>query len=142
MANALFVARLGDMEQARSLAILGTSLDGGSTEWVEPFFAALAEPEKRDLALAAIDDIAANAEIELQVEATLRMILGDIDGALAVSREIVTPGAALETELFFLPEFEPLRRRPEFLELMDTLGVTDYWEEAGCVWQDLQVECD
>lgn len=142
LANALFVARRGDLEQSRDLAITGMSLDGGSTEWIEPFFAALADPEKRDVAIAAIDDVAANAEIELQVEATLRMILGDVDGALAVSREIVTPSAALETELFFLPEFEPLRQRPEFLELMGALGVTDYWQEAGCVWEDLQVECD
>ncbi|MGI9272058.1 MAG: winged helix-turn-helix domain-containing tetratricopeptide repeat protein [Woeseiaceae bacterium] len=142
LANALLVARLGDMEEAQDLAITGVLLDGGSTNWVGPFFAALAEPAKRDLALAAIDDAAANAEVELQVEATLRMLLGDVDGALAVSRKIVTPSAALETELFFLPEFEPLRQRPEFLELMDTIGVTDYWEEAGCVWEDLEVECD
>ena len=69
------------------------------------------------------------------------MILGDTDGALEVARILVQPGKTFETELLFLPEFRPLWQRPEFLELMDTLGVTDYWAQAGCVWQDLAVQC-
>jgi hypothetical protein len=43
--------------------------------------------------------------------------------------------------MLFLPEFRPMQQRPEFLELMDLLGVTGYWREAGCKWQDLVVVC-
>ena len=48
----------------------------------------------------------------------------------------------LGLDLLFLPEFMPLRERPEFLELMDTLGVTDYWEQTGCAWENLTVQCN
>ena len=141
LTNALFLARQGKMEQARSLAVAGMSLNGGSTDWVEPFFAAQADPAQRPAALSAIDDVSSRGEIDLQVEATLRVMLGDTDGALAVAREIAKPGESLEIELLFLPEFMPLRERPEFLELMESLGITEYWEEVGCVWKDLAVEC-
>jgi hypothetical protein len=69
------------------------------------------------------------------------MIMGDTDGALEVVWKLVEPGQTLEIDLLFLPEFLPLRRRPEFIELMDAIGVTDYWAQAGCVWQDLLVQC-
>lgn len=69
------------------------------------------------------------------------MMLGDTDGSLRVARMLVQPGELFEMEMLFLPEFIPLQRRPEFLELMQTLGVTDYWKSAGCVWQDFKVRC-
>jgi len=71
----------------------------------------------------------------------LRVMLGDTDGALRVARMLVQPGEAFEMDLLFLPEFMPLRERPEFLELMGTLGVTEYWDEVGCVWKNLAVKC-
>jgi DNA-binding winged helix-turn-helix (wHTH) protein/TolB-like protein/Tfp pilus assembly protein PilF len=141
LTNALFVARQGDMESARSLAVAGMSHDSISTDWMTPFFAALADPEQRLAALEALNEAAGDGSIDLQIEATLRMMLDDVDGALSVARELIKPGWALETELFFLPEFEALRQRPEFLELMDSIGVTAYWKEVGCIWRDFAVDC-
>ena len=141
LSNALFLAREGKMEQARELVEAGMSLNGGTTIWVEPFFAALANPAQRSTALAVVDDVSSRSEIDLQVEATLRVMLGDTDGALTVARELAKPGESMEIELLFLPEFMPLREHPEFLELMESLGITDYWAEVGCVWKDQAVEC-
>jgi len=141
LANALFLARQGKMEQARDLTNAGILMGGGTTDWVDSVFAALGDPALREQALAAVDKASAEGRLILQIEVILRMMLGDTDGALAVARMLVQPGAAFEMELLFLPEFLPLRRRPEFLELMDALGVTEYWAQAGCVWQDLVVQC-
>lgn len=142
LAYALFLARQGETERARSLTNAGVLARGGTTDWIDPVFAALADPAERGSALAALDDAAARNQLNPQIEVTLRMMLSDVDGALRVARMLVQPGEAFEMDLLFLPEFIPLRMRPEFLELMDTLGVTEYWEQAGCVWESLEVHCD
>ena len=141
-ANSLHYLRLGENTAARDLAGMGVAIGGGSSDWVDPVFDAFADPSRTQAALSALDQAAANKEVGLQVGVTARVILGDIEGALEIARYLVRPGQAFETELLFLPEFMPLRERPEFLELMATLGVTDYWEQAGCVWKDLAVECN
>jgi tetratricopeptide (TPR) repeat protein len=141
LAKALALARQGKAGQARDLTNAGISIGGGTTDWIDPVFAALADPGRRDVALAALDLAASDERINPQVEVTVRMMLGDTDGALTVARMLVQPGQTFEMELLFLPEFMPLRERPEFLELMEAMGVTDYWEEVGCVWENLAVVC-
>ena len=69
------------------------------------------------------------------------MLLGDTEGALRVARTLVRPGEIYETEFLFLREFTPLWERPEFLELMGALGISDYWQQVGCEWQDFAVTC-
>lgn len=141
LAHGLLLVRQGKTEQARKMVSAGVLRGGGTTDWVEPVFAALVDPAQRDPALAAIKRASVDGQLNPQIDATLRMILGDTDGALEVARILVQPGKTFETDLLFLPEFRPLWQRPEFLELMGTLGVTDYWAQAGCVWQDLAVQC-
>ena len=141
-ANSLHFLRLGEIAKARNMAGMGVAIGGGSGDWVDPVFDAFTDPSRTDAALSALDQAAANNEVELQVGVIARVILGDIEGALRIARYLVLPGQAFETELLFLPEFMPLQERPEFLELMVTLGVTDYWEQAGCVWENLAVECN
>lgn len=141
LANGLYLTRLGRFEEARVLVNRGIRMRGGSPDWIDPFFAALADSTKREAALAVATEASAKGQINPQIEVTLRMMLGDTDGAMAVARKLVQPGEIFEMDLLFLPEFLPLRERPEFLELMTTLGVTDYWKEVGCVWRDLSVHC-
>jgi hypothetical protein len=44
-------------------------------------------------------------------------------------------------DLLFLPELRSLRERPEFLDMMEQLGIREYWDAAGCAWQGTVVEC-
>ncbi len=141
-ANSLHYLRLGENAAARNMAGMGVAIGGGSSDWVDPVFDAFADASRTEAALSALDQAAANKEVGLQVEVIVRVILGDAEGALRIARYLVRPGQAFETELLFLPEFMELRERPEFLELMATLGVTEYWEQAGCVWKNLAVECN
>jgi DNA-binding winged helix-turn-helix (wHTH) protein/TolB-like protein/Tfp pilus assembly protein PilF len=141
-ANALLLLRRGDVDGARELTSVGVEISDGSGEWLAPVFEAFADPALTATALAELDRAAADNDVELQVEVTARMILGDVDGALRVARYLARPGQAFETELLFLPEFRQLRERPEFLELMSDLGVTEYWQRSGCIWKNLNVECN
>ncbi len=141
-ANALYLLRLGDVAGARTLAREGATVGDGSDDWVDPVFDAFLDPSRAGAAFAALDQAAAKDELDRQVDVVVRIILNDVEGALRVARYLVEPGQAFETELLFLPEFMPLRERPEFLELMETLGITDYWEQSGCVWEDLTVQCN
>ena len=141
LANALYLYRQGKINDARRLTVAGVTAGGGSTDWVDPVFAALDDPTRIDAALSALDQVAVDEQIQVQVEVTLRTMLGDIDGALRVAEQLVQPGATFETDLLFMHEFAPLRQRPEFLELMAALGVTDYWQQAGCQWKDFAVDC-
>ena len=47
-----------------------------------------------------------------------------------------------EVELLFLDEFRILREHEEFPRLLDALGLTEYWQSAGCTWADQKVTCD
>lgn len=141
LAHGLALARQGNLAEARPFINSGVIARDGSTDWIDPAFAALADPAKRPEALAVVDELSAQGRIYPQIEVTLRMMLGDTDGALRVARMLVQPGLLFEMEMLFLPEFRPLQERPEFLELMDALGVADYWLQAGCEWRDLAVVC-
>jgi Tfp pilus assembly protein PilF len=141
LANGLALARQGSLDEARHFIEAGVVARGGSVEWIDSSFAALADPAKRASALAVVDEVAGRGELYPQIEVTLRMMLGDVEGSLRVARLLVRPGELFEMEMLFLPEFIPLQQRPEFLELMTLLGVTEYWKETGCAWRNLTVDC-
>ena len=52
------------------------------------------------------------------------------------------PGETFSMEILYIDELTPLRQHPDFEQLLDTLGVTDYWRERGCVRDDGRVSCN
>jgi hypothetical protein len=51
-------------------------------------------------------------------------------------------GAIYEQETIFLDEFDILREHDQFPQLLQALGLTDYWSSIGCRWHEDQVVCD
>ena len=47
-----------------------------------------------------------------------------------------------EMDLLFIPEVAPLRERADFADLLDALGIADYWLERGCSWTVNGAVCD
>lgn len=139
--NALVLARQGDFDGAEQLLTEAVLMAGGPTNWIPQALDGLRDPEQRATGLATLDRAAEDRAIDQQIELTLRSMLGDTEGALRVATLLVRPDITLEMDLLFLPELEQLQRRPEFLGLLGNLGITDYWEEVGCVWQDFAVRC-
>ena len=144
MAYALFLFRTGQIEKSRLMALASVTRESSDTSWINPVFDALVErsPEAAHAALAAINASYESGEIVPHVVILVRAMLGDVEGAMAIARTLDNPGETFSMELLFIDELEPLRRHPDFMPLMDSLGVTDYWRDAGCRWEDDEVRCD
>jgi TolB-like protein/Tfp pilus assembly protein PilF len=138
---ALMLMRQGRLDEAFKLARTGAAVNGGSNDWVEPLFAALQDRSQAQAAIAAMDEVTRAGELDARVNMALRVFLGDVDGAMRVAKELAGPGMHRPMDMLFLPELRPLREHPEFFELMEMLGVKQYWDEKGCVWLDDSVSC-
>ena len=138
LAYAFLLSRDGDIELARNVATIGMELAGDDTSWIGPVFDAFADPEKIPEALEALESASASA----QVEFTARTLFGDVDGAMEIARQLEQPGEIFEMDLLFVPELKAIRDHPEFMPLMERLGVTGYWRKNGCVFQNDQVSCE
>jgi hypothetical protein len=60
---------------------------------------------------------------------------------MQVARRLETEGEVFEAELLFIPQFQQLREHPYFPALMDAIGLTEYWNNVGCRWQQHALHC-
>ena len=141
MGYSLFLVRQGRYEEASALVMDAFEVDGTSPDWIEPVFVALSGASPPSVGLAIVDEAAAQGKIPEQGEFIVRMLLGDLDGAMSVARLLENTGEVFEMDLLYIPETKPLRDHPEFMELMQSLGITEYWYERGCAWTDAGVDC-
>ena len=141
LGQALLQVREGNFEEAARLASDGISLSEGSTDWIEPLFAAMRDPSARDDALVSIEEAFNNSRVEPRLEIIARTMLRDIDGAMGVAMALAESGETFEMDILFIPELRPFREHPQFLELMQSLGVLSYWEEKQCTWKYDRVNC-
>jgi hypothetical protein len=91
--------------------------------------------------LLALNKASSDGTIPTEAEVTARVILGDIDGAMAVARRLEEPGEVFAMDLLFTPEFQALREHPGFMPLLERLGVVDYWLKAGCTFDGQKATC-
>jgi DNA-binding winged helix-turn-helix (wHTH) protein/TolB-like protein len=142
MGYALFLFREGRSAQAYDSARDAAQMAGDSEDWIDPVFAALDDETHRAGAVAAVDEAASQNGISRQFEFIVRTVLGDLDGAMSVARLLESEGEVFEMDLLFIPEVQPLREHPDFGELLDTLGITEYWRTRGCTWTGASVVCE
>jgi DNA-binding winged helix-turn-helix (wHTH) protein/tetratricopeptide (TPR) repeat protein len=141
LGSALLLMDLEQYEEAEELALAGSLAENVPTDWVEPIFAAFADRTKSERAFDVLDRKWADETLPPEIILIARTVLGDIDGAMEIARLLELPGEAFEMDLLFIPELEPLRKHPDFIPLMQNLGVVAYWESVGCVWEVSQVRC-
>ena len=55
--------------------------------------------------------------------------------------ELAESGQFYEMDFLFLEELESLRQSPGFSELMDKLGIRQYWDENECELLNDEVRC-
>jgi tetratricopeptide (TPR) repeat protein len=144
MSQALLLWRTNRADESRELTVAAMGISGRPTFWVEPVYAALADPtdaSKRDAALASIDNAWTDQLIIPEIVLIVRSLLHDLDGAMAVAELLEAEGEAFSTELIFIPEIAALRRHPGFMPLLERLGIVAYWDELGCTWDGDRVHC-
>ena len=141
LAYALLLERDGQIEKALSATKSAVQIAGGRANWIEPLLVALHDPSKAVAALRLLDEVEAADQLPTQVSFVARAMLGDVDGAMRIARQLEKPGEIFEMDLLFIPELRAFRQHPEFMPLLDRLGVTDYWQSEGCTWMDDRVVC-
>ena len=138
---AFILIQTGQIQKAKNLATSAVQMAGASTDWVEPVFDAMSDPSTAGAALDALDEVSAVESINPIVELTVRTMLGDLDGAMRIAELLQQPGEIFEMDMLFIPELKALRKHPDFMPLMDKLGITRYWQSKGCVWNGDRVSC-
>ena len=141
LGRAMLLIREGRYEEAARLTGAGVAMTGGATDWIEPLLAAVDDPSLRGDAIAAIDLAFEDAALDPRLQIIARVFIEDVDGAMRVATSLVESGEFVEMDFLFLPELQPLRAHPGFLGLMDSLGVTRYWDDRRCAWKDDRLRC-
>ena len=143
MAYALFLKRTGQLDKSLTMALAAATAGDYETSWIDPVFTALAEPtpENARVALAAINRSWGDGEVIPHIVILTRTLLGDIEGAMEIARLLDNPGETFSMEILFIDELAPLRRHPDFMQLLDDLNVVAHWQDVGCRWEDDRVLC-
>jgi DNA-binding winged helix-turn-helix (wHTH) protein/TolB-like protein len=141
MSNALLLWRVGRAEESKQLSLDATTFQGTSTDWIDPVYAALSDPGKRDAGLAAINRVWADQQVIPDIVLIVRTLLGDLDGAMEIAELLELEGEAFSPEMIFIPELAPLRKHPRFEPLLERLGIVAYWDDLGCTWDGDRVTC-
>jgi len=141
---AFILIQTGQIEKAKDLAMSAVQMADKSTDWVGPVFdafGALGDPGKASAAIDAVNKVSAVESISPLVELTVRTMLGDLDGGMRIAKLLEQPGETFEMDMLFIPEAKDLRRHPDFMPLMDKLGITRYWQSKDCTWDGDRVTC-
>ncbi len=138
---ALLLMREGRFEEARNLTTKGVDLAGMQSDWVGSIFDAMSDPSRIPEALQTLDVAVAERHVEPFIEFVARALLGDLDGAMQLASLLELPGEIFDMDLLFIPELRALRQHPDFMPLLERLGVVDYWASAGCEWVEDRVTC-
>ena len=138
---ALFLIREGKIEESREVAKFAADQGGLPPEWIDVVTAGIFDAELAAAALQAVNDTVAAGQMPPQIEVVARTMLNDLDGAMRVVQLLEQPGEAFEMDLLWIPEFAPLRQHPDFLDLMERLGIVEYWGLHGCRFEDAVVNC-
>jgi DNA-binding winged helix-turn-helix (wHTH) protein/TolB-like protein len=141
LGHAMLYMRLERFEEAKELAIAEWKAQDLPSDWIEPVFAGFADPTQAETALDVLDQEWTPESLPPMVEFIARSWLGDVNGAMEIAQLLKEPGEAFEMDLLFIPETEPLRKHPDFMPLMQELGLVAYWGSVGCVWELSQVSC-
>ena len=136
---ALYLIQLGEVDLAATKAISALDRYEQQSDWVTPVFAGLQNPAARAQALEIVDQI--EPRLGRNVAITLRVLFDQTDEAMEIARELAVR-EVFEAELLFAPPFAALRAHPDFPELLNEIGLTDYWASVGCEWNGNEVVCE
>ncbi len=132
----LLMIRQGRLEEARRLS--AGAAGAAMPAWFGRLLDCLGDGENCD---AIAGELGADTAASPRVRLIAWALLGDFDRVAQVAELLETDIGAFETELLFIAELEPYRRRPEFRRLIDSIGIGTYWAQTGCRWSEAGVSC-
>jgi TolB-like protein/Tfp pilus assembly protein PilF len=141
----LFLIRQQRLDEARRKAKEALQSYGQSTEWVDAVFEGLmqsGDETNLDWMVTSISSAAESGALPRNIELTLWALLEQGDKAMDAAWALKESGEYFEVEIIYLDEFRVLRSHDDFPELLNSLGLIDYWNSIGCYWHGDRVMCD
>jgi DNA-binding winged helix-turn-helix (wHTH) protein/tetratricopeptide (TPR) repeat protein len=136
LSYALFLIRDDRLDEARDVAQRAMVRYQLDASWVDPVFDALGRlPDSAPL-VSVLEEYTARGVIPQNALATFWVLGAQADRAMEMAWELVDDPNYFEIELLYLDEFRILRQHEDFPRLLDELGLTDYWQAAGCEWDN------
>ena len=144
MAYALYLLQTGSFEEAIRNTKIGLQKNGLESGWVDAVFAGFVDNGQRDNAVAIARALEEDGRLASYVVMTIWVLLGDTDRAMATAMSVEGIGQEFETgfEVLFSDVLANVRAHASFPDLLERAGLTAYWREMGCKWQDGRVSCD
>ena len=146
LAYALYLVRDGRLEEAGDSLKFALKLAQRDASWVDTVIDGLAHPDDQqriDAAYATIDALAASQMMPPYIAMTLWALFDDGDKIMEIAlQRAAEAGAIYELEVIYLDEFRVLREHEKFPQLLQALGLSDYWGSIGCRWQEDRVSCN
>jgi tetratricopeptide (TPR) repeat protein len=145
----MFLIRENHLADARTSVKIALQLFSSADTWVDPVFDGLANPDNqqmRDIAYATVEQmIADNAAPYITM--IIWALFEEADRIMDIAMQLAESGTLYENEsaqieIFYLGELKLLRDHKRFPELLQKLGLTEYWASIGCQWSDDQVVCE
>ena len=141
LAAALYLLRIGQIQAAIAVTKSGLVKIGLNTEWVEPVYAGLENPEYLQQSRDLVSRLEAEELLPSYVLMTLWALLGDADRAMQSAFATADFGRSYVAEILYIEQLRILREHKDFPLLLEKNGLLQYWREAGCEWVDDAVQC-
>lgn len=136
LSYALFLIRDERIDEARAVARRAMERYRIDASWVDPVFDALARSPKSPETIAVLDEYSSRNVIPNSVLVTFWVLAGQADRAMDMAWNLVDDPSYFEVELLYIDEFRILRQHKDFLRLLDELGLSDYWRQVPCRWDN------
>ena len=141
LASGLFLIRKGMFADAIANTENGLEKYGLESDWVAPVYAGIENPEMQPQARDIMSQLDADNALPRYILMIIWALLDDDDRAMQNAMAVEEIGQAFELEVLFIEEFRSLREKPDFPQLLENTGLTEYWEQVGCRWTGERVEC-
>lgn len=132
----LIHVRRGELDEAQRLYASTFSVQGDQApdEFQRLRIQAITDPAVATELLQKVD--LAGDEVPLREQFSMYVRFGGPERALAVARRIVeTDPMQLDLALIWSPESAALRAQPGFPEILESIGLVDYWQHYG--WSEM-----
>ena len=131
----ILMLRSGEKEKAKRVLVGFQQMLGLESYWVDTLFMALDDPEMIPSATASVEKAAEGGDVPRLFLIGVLTYLQQYDRAIDVAFSLVPDRPNFNTEFLFSRESAGLRANPRFEELVQTIGLRQYWEEFE--WPDM-----
>jgi TolB-like protein/DNA-binding winged helix-turn-helix (wHTH) protein len=131
----ILLVRFGKLEEAKQVLAGVQRILGLDSYWMDSLSVALKDPRQYPAAVEAVIAAEQNGDIPKLFSYGVWTYLQQDDRALDVAFDLVQDRPNFNTEFLFSRESAGLRANPRFSELVQNMGLRQYWDEFG--WPDM-----